>query len=131
VQLRRDPLERARKALEQGDLRGAVKLGWTAAIAAARSRSVSELTAVRALGVAVRDRSEGREQDEARSLAVYCETALNQIESGVRERSPLMRMLSRSPRDIAMKICPDCAESVQPAARICRYCGHEFAPRAE
>jgi ribosomal protein L40E len=40
-----------------------------------------------------------------------------------------MRMLSREPRDVVMKVCPDCAESVQPAARVCRFCGYEFAPR--
>jgi Uncharacterised protein family UPF0547 len=59
---------------------------------------------------------------------VYCDSALNQIRTGVRERSPLMRLLSRQPPDIAMKVCPDCAESVQPTARICRFCGYEFAP---
>ncbi len=25
------------------------------------------------------------------------------------------------------KVCPDCAEEVKAQARICRYCGHEFA----
>jgi len=25
-----------------------------------------------------------------------------------------------------LKKCPDCAEFVQPEARICRFCGHEF-----
>lgn len=104
--------------------------GWAAAIAGARSRNATDLEAVRALGVDVRTQAEGREQDAARGLAVYCETALTQIETGVRERSPLMRMLSRQPRDVALKICPDCAESVQPAARICRFCGYEFAPRS-
>jgi hypothetical protein len=29
------------------------------------------------------------------------------------------------------KTCPDCAERVSSAARICRYCRHEFAPRAK
>ena len=26
------------------------------------------------------------------------------------------------------KVCPDCAETVQAAARICRFCRYEFAP---
>ena len=52
---RRSPLERAQEALDQGDLREAVKRGWPAAIAAARSRSASELAAVRALGIAIRN----------------------------------------------------------------------------
>jgi ribosomal protein L40E len=99
------------------------------AISGARARSAGELAAARAIGIEARDRADGKEREDARGLAVYCDSALNQIESGVRERSPLMRMLSRQPRDVAMKVCPECAESVQPAARICRFCGYEFAPR--
>jgi ribosomal protein L40E len=108
-----------------------VRHGWAAAIAGARTRNAGELAGARAIGIAARDRAAGKEQEDARGLAVYCDSALNQIESGVRERSPLMRMLSRQPRDVAMKICPECAESVQPAARICRFCGYEFAPRPD
>jgi threonine/homoserine efflux transporter RhtA len=26
----------------------------------------------------------------------------------------------------ALKRCPECAEQVQPAARVCRYCRHNF-----
>jgi uncharacterized protein UPF0547 len=105
-----------------------VRHGWAAAIAGARSRSASQLGEARTLARELRELGEGRDREDARGLAVYCDAALNQIESGVRERSPLMRMLARQPRDVAMKVCPDCAESVQPAARICRYCGYEFAP---
>jgi hypothetical protein len=30
--------------------------------------------------------------------------------------------------DAATRLCPDCAESVKAAARVCRYCGYRFAP---
>lgn len=29
-------------------------------------------------------------------------------------------------RDGKLKKCPDCAEAVQPEAKVCRFCGHEF-----
>ncbi len=102
-----------------------------AGIDGARGRKQDELEAARTLGLELRERTEGKDREDARGLTVYCDVALNQMQSGVRQRSGLMRLLSRDPPDIAMKVCPDCAESVQPAARICRFCGYEFAPRPE
>ena len=29
------------------------------------------------------------------------------------------------------KTCPDCAETVLEAARVCKHCGHEFGPAAD
>ncbi len=31
------------------------------------------------------------------------------------------------PASRPLKVCPDCAEEVQQAARVCRFCGHQFA----
>ena len=30
----------------------------------------------------------------------------------------------------ATKVCPDCAETVKAAARVCRFCGHRFEDEA-
>ena len=27
---------------------------------------------------------------------------------------------------VSRKVCPDCAETVYPLAKVCRYCGHHF-----
>lgn len=32
-----------------------------------------------------------------------------------------------SPKADPMKVCGQCAESVRPDAKVCRYCGHKFA----
>ena len=63
-------------------------------MAGARSRKADELEGARALGLELRGLAEGKDQEDARGLAVYCDTALNQIATGARERSPLMRLLA-------------------------------------
>lgn len=30
--------------------------------------------------------------------------------------------------DDATQVCPRCAETVKAAAKVCRFCGHEFDP---
>ena len=45
-------------------------------------------------------------------------------------RPPLETPAFRGDRraDQPLKKCPDCAELVQPDARVCKHCGYRFAP---
>lgn len=36
--------------------------------------------------------------------------------------------VGRAEDDTGTKVCPECAETVQAAARVCRFCGYRFAP---
>jgi hypothetical protein len=77
------------------------------------------------------ERGDDELREEMAKLGVYCESALLHVRSGVRTGSVLGRLLMRDrSTEIAAKRCPDCAELVQSAARICRFCGYEFEPHA-
>lgn len=49
---------------------------------------------------------------------------------GVQMRSGESRLPGRGGPD-ATTVCPDCAETVLAAAKVCKHCGHRFAPPGE
>ena len=123
-----DSFERAREAYGRGDLKRALRLGWDAGTAAAARPEQSELQMVEDLARLVAEHSEGSLRDEALSLATYCAAA----RSNPKQRLSLWT-LSRTRSGNAplgeVKVCPDCAEEVKAAARVCRFCGYRWPTR--
>jgi hypothetical protein len=120
ARIRRD-LEQAREALEHGRVKRALRHAWEAGLPASSNNDADTLRAVIGLGSAIRDQASGREAEEAGRLVTYCTEALEHPRKrtwpGVRS-DPAVRQET--------KICPDCAETVKAAARVCRFCGFRF-----
>jgi hypothetical protein len=117
-----EALERARAAFANGRIGPSVRHGWSAALAAIHERDAEQLGEVLVLARWVEEQASGRWRKRAGMLAAYCSAALAgglEVES----RAPwLGRLFARE----QTKRCPDCAETVKAAARVCRFCGYRF-----
>ena len=118
-------LEQAREALDRGRVKRALKHAWEAGLPASSRNDARSLQEVIELGGAIGERASGREADEAATLVAYCSEALR----NPRVRTALLGFWT----DDAFarpetKTCPDCAETIKAAAKVCRFCGHRFDP---
>lgn len=117
-----EALENARSALARGRIGTSVRYGWTAALAAIHERDSEQLDAVLVLARRLEEQASGRWRKRAGVLAGYCTAALDEGLEGEQRAPWVARLLGHAPT----KRCPDCAEAVQAAARVCRFCGYRF-----
>ena len=120
-------LASAREALERGQLKRAFRTAWRGGQIAARLNDEASLEAVIELGKVIRDQTSGRLHDQAATLVTYCSHCLTDARAGIRRSNSVFARLARIGLDDPLKVCPECAERVKAAARVCRFCGHRFA----
>ena len=121
-----DSFARARASLAAGKPKRAIGPGWDAAREGFRTGDVTVLEETAALATELAAALEGRARAQAELLAGYCERCAADARVGLRTLTPLERLMGIGGLGRSKKPCPECAEQVQKAARVCRFCGHRF-----
>lgn len=135
-----DDLAKARHAVARGRGKAAVRHAWAAGIHAHGRADETTLADVVALlerlargdGAGAGTAADPAVAAEAERARAYCAACLADLRTGKRPPTLLGRLLQggslRAPaRERRVeKTCPDCAEAVLEAARVCRFCGHRF-----
>lgn len=116
---------RARRLLARGRFRAALNEAWKAARTVVDADDESGYSVVRVLADEIGARATGRSQRNAAILSSYLGHCREASDAGRRQGSLLARLFGGRGAP-ATKVCPECAEDVKAAARVCRFCNHSF-----
>lgn len=117
-----DSLARAHAQWRDGNAKGAIGSGWDAANDAMVTGDRTTVEAVAVLAADIATATGGRVSEDATQLASYCRLSLEGVGSGVQASSVIGRMFGRTKR----RTCPDCAEKISAAAKVCPHCRYRF-----
>lgn len=117
---------RARALLANGRFRQAVNEAWRVAELAVRTDDERGYFVVQELAREIGERASGRPQRNAVVLGTYISHCRTTSAAGIWSGSLLTRLFGSRTAEQTKK-CPECAETVKAAARICRFCNHRFS----
>jgi hypothetical protein len=117
-----DPLQDARQALAAGQLAEAVVSAWTAVRPAVLAQDAHVIREARDLAEEIATRTTGATRIDAEQLAAYCAACIVEPRETIPSSWSMKSLFRRS----TTKKCPDCAESIQSEALVCRFCGYRY-----
>lgn len=121
-------VEKARAEFAAGKHSRALRHTWDLVMVGVNAKDAAALGVARDLAAEMSRGLSGKDQEQADQLVRFAEACIDSLERGEEQGSWWQRLLFGRTTKETFRKCPDCAESIKSAAKVCRYCGHRFEP---